>query len=125
MADIKQLAEKLRKQGCDAELVQEVIKSLEANVLEETEGRLVRTSKGALMVRVTPSRWPIAMYKKDWKIVLQLVPAIEHALESMNILDENPEKTPKQERTLRSVQVARNQPVREDDEDDLEARLAS
>ena len=122
MADIKQLAEKLRRQGCDPKLIEEIMEALQANVVEETEGRIIRTNKGALMVRVSPDRWPIAMYAKDWRIILSMVPAIEHALESLDILESNPDPTSKQrtqQRTsTRTVQVARGQRVREGEEEE-------
>lgn len=120
MADIRAITEKLRKQGCDATLVDEVVEALKTEAIDEAEGRIIRTNKGALMVRVSPDRWPIAMYAKDWKIILSMVPAIEHALKTLDILETNPDPTNKQrtqqQTSTRSVQVARGQRVREEDE---------
>jgi hypothetical protein len=94
---IDELTRRLRAQGCDAALVEDVINSLEAGALEEASAGILRTRKGALMVRVGNERWPVAMYKKDWRILLSKVPFIEKALEEMNILDENPSRTMGQE----------------------------
>jgi len=88
----------------DADLVAKVLNLLEQGksedeiraamqddlAVEPINAGIIRTRKGALMVRVGDSRWPVAMYKRDWKILLSKVPAIEKALEELNILDENP-----------------------------------
>lgn len=124
MATIENLIKRLKESGCDPKLADEVIRALEANALEEAEGRIVRTNKGALMVRLSPDRWPIGMYAKDWRILLSIVPAIEHALEHMNILEENPDKSPRQRQQTRAAQMSNsvqrnpNQPVMEDEEED-------
>lgn len=58
--------------------------------LEPINAGIIKTRQGALMVRVSDSRWPIAMYKKDWRILLAKIPAIERALEELDIAEENP-----------------------------------
>jgi hypothetical protein len=66
----------------------------ENNVVPGTEplnAGIIRTRKGALMVRVSDDRWPIAMYRKDWRILLAKIPAIKEALDKLNILEENPQ----------------------------------
>lgn len=132
MADLKQLMGRLRERGCDDALLKEVQDALTATAVDEAEGRIIRTNKGALMVRLSPTRWPIGMYAKDWRILLKLVPAIEHALESMDILEENPDKSDRQIKQIQntrsaeqsvksgSVQVSRAQRVREGDDEDFE-----
>ena len=106
MANVEELIKRLKNSGCDPKLADEVTRALESNAVEEAEGRIVRTNKGALMVRLSPDRWPIGMYKKDWRILLSIVPAIEHALETMNILEENPEKSPRQRQQDRAARIA-------------------
>jgi len=90
---IDEITRKLRAQGCDPALLSEVQEALEAGALEEASAGILRTRKGALMVRVGNERWPVAMYKKDWKILLSKVPFIQKALEEMDILEENPSRT--------------------------------
>lgn len=58
---------------------------------------IIRTRQGALMVRVSDERWPIAMYRRDWEILLSKVPYIKAALDELDIPDSNPNpkaKTP-------------------------------
>lgn len=104
--DLQKLTKRLKAAGVEEELLAEVVHELEAASVEETEGRIIRTNKGALMVRLSPDRWPIGMYAKDWKILLKLVPAIEHALKTMNILEENPVKSERQMKQLKAVRDA-------------------
>lgn len=75
----------------------EEIKEILAEELavEPMNAGIIRTRKGALMVRVSDDRWPIAMYKKDWQILLNKVPAIKAALNELDIADENPEPSQK------------------------------
>jgi len=102
-----ELLERLRATCDDKVLLKDIEQQLQAANDDEIAGRLLRTNKGALMARLTPSRWPIAMYKRDWVILVKLVKsgAVEHALESMNILDDNPEKSERQLKQERSVQI--------------------
>ena len=69
----------------------------DALAVEPINAGIIRTRQGALMVRVSDDRWPIAMYKKDWKILLSKIPAIEKALEELDIAEENPNPSRKQQ----------------------------
>lgn len=121
MQNIQQLLNKLSKEGCDANTLKEV----EALAAASTaDAGIIKTTKGALMVRVGSARWPIAMYKNDWKILLSKVPLIEEALEKLDIPDENPQKEGGSQafratgsRGTHSVQVARGQRVRDEEEE--------
>lgn len=53
---------------------------------------IIRTRQGALMVRVSDDRWPIAMYRRDWEILLSKVKYIQAALDELDIPMENPNK---------------------------------
>ena len=64
--------------------------------VEPINAGIIRTRQGALMVRVSDARWPIAMYKRDWRILLSKIPAIEKALEELDIAEENPNPTKKE-----------------------------
>jgi len=109
------LLRRLRASCQDREVLEEIEQQLQAAGDEEIAGRLLRTNKGALMARLTPTRWPIAMYREDWEILIKLVEsgAVRNALDTMDILDSNPEKSPrqlKQERAVeKSVQAERSQ----------------
>lgn len=110
--NVKNLLGDLKKQGCDDNLLQRVEKLA---AVEAVDAGIIRTSKGALMVRVGATRWPIAMYKNDWQILLSKIPLIEEALEELDIADENPERadapTPIRRGREHSVQVSPSQKV--------------
>jgi len=99
MENVRTLLRKLEQGGADPALVEEVRELAETKT---ADAGIIRTNKGALMVRVGPSRWPIAMYGNDWKILLSKVPLIEEALATLDIPEENPEK---QTGSSRSVQI--------------------
>lgn len=115
MANVQEILDRLKESNCEPDLLRDVQQALEGAAMEETEGRIIRTNKGALMVRLSPTRWPIGMYAKDWRILISLVKsgAIEHALKTMNIMEDNPQKSPRQERQLEAVAAARSSQVRD------------
>lgn len=83
---ICELAAKNDKQG-----IRKLLNEHSAELgMEPLNAGIIRTRKGALMVRVGDTRWPIAMYKNDWKILLSKVDAIREALDKLEIADENP-----------------------------------
>ena len=108
MPTVHEILTRLRRTNCDPALIQDVEHALTSATLEETEGRIIRTNKGALMVRLSPDRWPIGMYAKDWRILINLVQsgAIESALNTMGILEENPQKSARQVKQIRAAEAA-------------------
>lgn len=110
-AKVQDIIERLKESNCEPDLLRDVQRALEGAAMEETEGRIIRTNKGALMVRLSPTRWPIGMYAKDWRILVSLVKsgAVEHALETMDILEDNPQKSERQARQLEAVAAASTQ----------------
>lgn len=89
-----ELLKKLKALGADAETIKAVTELGQQTELAG-EGQVLKTAKGALMVRVSAARWPIAMYGNDWRILLKAIPQIEHGLAHWGIPDVNPEPAEK------------------------------
>lgn len=70
---------------------EQIIELLKKENSSAADAGIIRTRKGALMVRVSNERWPIAMYRRDWEILLSKVPQIKTALETLDIPDVNPQ----------------------------------
>lgn len=92
MPKVEDVVAKLRAKGIDEETIK-MVATMATPQTEMDEGAagVVKTKKGALMVRVSSDRWPIAMYAKDWRILLSKVPLIERALDTWDIPEVNPE----------------------------------
>lgn len=118
--ELEGLLSRLRASCKDEELTDAIAEKITNVADEDLAGRILRTNKGALMVRLSPTRWPIAMYREDWDILLRLFEsgAIQHALDTMDILHSNPEKSPRQQKQERSVQIASREMIDEREEEE-------